>query len=391
MTIPAPFETPFASFLMAGYECSTHIGLRRGRHDVIAQTRHDEHALEDYRLLADFGIRTVREGVRWDQVERLEGQYDFSSLRPMIEAARATDVQVIWDLFHFGWPDDLDVFSAAFVDRFVNLARTVTRIITEELPGAPMIVPVNEISFLSFAAGEAGFFHPFARGRGDELKRQLARAAIEASAAVLEVAPNARLVHPDPVIHVIAPRHQPELAREAEAYRRAQFAAWDMISGRLEPELGGRHEFLDILGLNYYPHNQWELGGPRLTLDDPRWKPFSRIALEVFERYQRPMIVAETGAEGAFRAPWLRHMTFELWHALRLGVPLRGLCLYPILDHPGWDDDRHVRCGLWGFRRRGERKLDEDYGLEVRRLAQLENVLISVGASRKPPSQTVAK
>ena len=31
------------------------------------------------------------------------------------------------------------------------------------------------------------------------------------------------------------------------------------------------------------------------------------------------------------------------------GVPLVGLCLYPIVNHPGWDDDRHCQNGLWDY------------------------------------------
>jgi hypothetical protein len=30
------------------------------------------------------------------------------------------------------------------------------------------------------------------------------------------------------------------------------------------------------------------------------------------------------------------------------GVPMEGICLYPVLDYPGWDDDRHCAVGLLG-------------------------------------------
>ncbi len=38
----------------------------------------------------------------------------------MLQAARDTGTQVIWDMMHYGWPDDLDVWSPAFVDRFAR-------------------------------------------------------------------------------------------------------------------------------------------------------------------------------------------------------------------------------------------------------------------------------
>jgi hypothetical protein len=28
---------------------------------------------------------------------------------------------------------------------------------------------------------------------------------------------------------------------------------------------------------------------------------------------------------------------------------VEGICLYPILNHPGWDNDRHCPCGLLGY------------------------------------------
>ena len=30
-----------------------------------------------------------------------------------------------------------------------------------------------------------------------------------------------------------------------------------MLSGRTQPELGGKESYLDILGINYYDRNQW--------------------------------------------------------------------------------------------------------------------------------------
>ncbi len=372
MTLDLALKSPFASLMMAGYECSTHISPRHGRHDILRETLHDQQTLSDYRLLEPFGIRTVREGLRWNEVEPRAGQYQFSGVRPMIQAARTARTQVIWDLFHFGYPDNLSPFSGAFVERLEGLTRAFVKMLAEELPDPPLIAPINELSFLAWAAGEVGIFAPFAQGRGNELKRNLARAGIAASAATLEVAPHARLIHPDPAIHVVAPSHRPDLKPQAEFYRQAQFEGWDLISGRREPELGGREAYLDILGLNFYPYNQWEYGeGHKIRLDDVRFKPFSSIAKEVFERYQRPMIIAETGAESALRAPWLRYIAQEAIRAIQAGLPLWGLCLYPILNHPGWDDGRYVPCGLWGYRRRGERRIDEDYALEVMRFSQI--------------------
>ena len=59
--------------------------------------------------------------------------------------------------------------------------------------------------------------------------------------------------------------------------------------------------------------------------------------------------MAETGIEGDLRAPWLRIIAGEVEAARDAGVPIHGLCLYPITDYPGWDDDRHCPTGLLGY------------------------------------------
>ena len=357
----------FQSFFMGGFECTTHVGLRGYRHDVLRATHHDSSCDEDYLLLHEIGIRTVREGLRWNTIEPRAGEYDFSSVLPMLRAARNTGTQVIWDLMHFGIPDGLDVYSSAFVRRLEGLARAFTRVLCD-FTAAPWLTPVNEISFTSFAAGDAGFFAPFQHGRSHELKRQLVRATIASSQAILTVAPHARLMQPEPVIHIVPARDRPWDAGAAAGHREAQFQTWDMIAGRFEPELGGEERLLDVIGINYYPNNQWEHSGATLQMDDTRWRVFSHSLEEIAARYApRALIISETGAELALRQPWLAYIGAQVERAIGRGANVQGVCWYPILDHPGWDDDRHVRCGLYGFRRRGERRLELDIAAELER------------------------
>jgi hypothetical protein len=70
---------------------------------------------------------------------------------------------------------------------------------------------------------------------------------------------------------------------------------------------------------------------------------------EVYERYRRPIFIAETGIEGDARPSWLRYIGQEARAAAAAGVELEGLCLYPIIDYPGWGDDRHCYSGLWDY------------------------------------------
>lgn len=372
-----PREPLFKSFFAGGFECSTHRRRNGRRLDLVAATHHDEFALQDYKRFEKENLRVAREGLRWHLVEQIRGKYDFSTALPIVRAARATGTQVIWDLCHFGWPDHLDIFKSEFISALAGYGAAFAKWLSKETDAPGFFVPVNEISFFSWAAGDEGSMFPFATGRGFELKTHLVRAAIKAMESIWSVMPDARFVHVDPVIHVIAALKRPEDKADAEAYRLCQFQSWDMLGGRLCPELGGQQKYLDIIGVNFYPHNQWfyNLKGFRrirrftpISRQHPSYRPFREMLGEVFERYHRPIFIAETGSENRIRTGWFRYVCQETHAAIGSGTAVHGICLYPILNHPGWLDDRHCYNGLWDYPdTKGNRKIYEPLARELRR------------------------
>lgn len=373
-------EKIFNSYMIGGFECSTHRTRRNRRLDVIAATRHDEFAEADYRRLLKFGMRTARDGVRWHLIETKPYRYDFSSLQNQARAARATGIQIIWDLFHYGYPDDLDIFSAEFPARFARFASATAEYLMRETDGNFCICPINEISFFAWVAGEVGGFYPFVRKRGNELKRQLVRATLLAVDAIRLVSPAARFVYIDPAIHVTTRQKTPAARRAAEFERQWQFQAFDMLCGTAEPDLGGNSAYLDILGLNYYAYNQWFFGSRRTILRGHElYRPPHEIFAEFRARYSRPIFIAETGIENEERADWFRHVCAEAEIAQTSGVALEGICLYPVVNHPGWEDDRHCHNGLWDYaNENGAREIYQPLAKEIsfwaEKLGNLEKV-----------------
>lgn len=393
-----PVDPLFPSFFIGGFECSTHRLASGRRLDMVAATGHDRHVAADYQRLLAHGIRTAREGIRWHLIESTPGRFDFSGVVPILRAAREAGIQVVWDLLHYGWPDGLDIWGPEFIDRFARLAREFAGVLAEEWPGVAWIAPVNEVSYLSWMGGEVARINPFGRGRGHELKDHLVRASIAATRAVRGVLPSARFAQVEPIFHVIAHPDRPGEAEAAEAYRRAQFEVWDKLSGRLTPELGGRPEYLDVIGVNYYPWNQWifegeQAEGTGIGPDHPGYRPFRDMLMENFDRYRRPLFVAETGTEGDARAGWLAHVGEEVRAAIRAGCPLAGLCLYPIMSFPGWDNGRDCRNGLWELPDEdGHRPIHEPLAIELHRQALLIRPLAihaNVPAGGPPPGVRV--
>ena len=348
-------DNPFDSFWWGGYECTDQLNAFGNRVDFLPLTGHLQLLDEDYQDLKPFNIKTVREGIRWAMIEKTPYQYDFSTVRTMLQAGQRHGIQQVWDLCHFGYPDDLTPLHPMFARRFAALCRAFVDFYRAERPEGTLIVtPINEVSFMSWLGGDVRGTSPYCVGQGWEVKLGLMRAYIEGSWALREADPSIRFLSTEPLVNIVAPpnpwaSHQ----REARTAHRNQFQSIDILSGRLCPELGGHESLLDIVGFNYYYDNQWQLHPHRQLgwndpVLDPRWVPLSELLTQAHKRYKRPFVVTETSHPGVDRPLWWQMIGRECAQVLSAGLPLLGVCLYPIIDRPDWDHlDQWHRSGLW--------------------------------------------
>ncbi|HYE56421.1 MAG TPA: family 1 glycosylhydrolase, partial [Chitinophagaceae bacterium] len=206
----------FPSFFLSGFECSTFRWKDKRRRNLITESQHDIFADSDYRMLQALGIGGAREAIAWPFVDN-KGQYDFSSVDPMIDALNKYKIFPIWDLCHYGYPDDLDPFSEKFVDRFADYCKAAAKYVSERMDGPYFFSPINEITYFSFIGGEWGWAAPYGTTKQTrfELRKNLCKASIAAVHAIRSVIPSARMIHMDPVIQVVAPHNRPDLKATA--------------------------------------------------------------------------------------------------------------------------------------------------------------------------------
>jgi hypothetical protein len=128
------------------------------------------------------------------------------------------------------------------------------------------------------------------------------------------------------------------------------FIAWDIMAGMQHPEWGGSPEVLDIVGCNCYSFGQMEYteNGPHKALppDDDRIKPLCDLLKMAWDRYHRPMIIAETSGLGQGRPAWLNDVTNESMAAVNQGIDLHGICLFPAVDMPDWHTGAWLHNGI---------------------------------------------
>ena len=366
----------FPTFFISGFECSTFLWKNKKRRNLIAETQHDRHIKEDYRLLRELGIAVAREGVPWPFVDS-GGKFDLSPIDPAIEAMNENQILPIWDLCHYGYPDDLDPFSDEFTERFADYCRAVVEYVTPRIRGPHFFTPINEITYFSFIGGEWGWVAPYKKTKEDRFAYRLAlcKAAIAGVKAIREIDPEARMVHIDPLVQVVAPRDRPDLEKAAHHETFVDtFLAWDILYGKESPELGGSPEILDIVGANNYSFGQMEYreNGPHQALEpgDDRIVSLCDLLRGVWERYHRPMIIGETSGLGHGRAAWLKDVMEEALAAVDSGIDLHGICLFPAVDMQDWHTGEWLHNGICDLNEKNgvlERVQAEKYVAELRR------------------------
>lgn len=252
-------EPRFKTFLIGGFESAAPI-VEGGRIiDLLAASRHDRFCRTDYQLIkSQLGIRTVREGFSWHHINQEPHSYDFSRFEPMLEAGRDEQMEQIWSLCHFNYPKHLDILSEEAIPMFIEYAIRCYQKIRQYYPHGPLtIIPINEISFWSYMGGNAAQWPPFQVTKAYVMRRQLCQMAIAAMNKIWEEDASVRFIHTDPLfrrIPGVPPTRGTELI--AELFSEIKFQPYDMLSGRLDPSIGGNAKFLDMIGGNYYPTNQ---------------------------------------------------------------------------------------------------------------------------------------
>ncbi|HSK69213.1 MAG TPA: amine oxidase [Candidatus Limnocylindria bacterium] len=352
---PGGHDAPFRSFWMAGFECCDHVNACGQRVDLLETTGHLGDLDADFARLKAFGMLTVREGIRWSKVETAPYRYDWGEVRRIDAAARRHGIQVIWDICHFGYADDLhSPLHPEFVGRFAALCEAFALLLRELDPdGRPAVVPINEVSFVAWMACRANASGQYVIAQGWESKYRLMQAFIQGVKRMKQVLPGLLVMITEPLVSIVPASDDPAEAEAAREVYGHQFQAVDILLGRICPELGGGPELLDVIGYNYYYDNQREYGTERVLdwhphAHEPRRLPLHRLLADAYERYGKPLIISETSHPLEERPQWMDMIGGETAEAIRRGLPLLGVCIYPVIDRPDWDFlDRWHHSGLW--------------------------------------------
>ncbi|MDX1993657.1 MAG: cellulase family glycosylhydrolase [bacterium] len=314
------------------------------RWDEVKLIKHDQFLVQDYALLNSIGCVGVRDAARWYLTHPAPGVYDWTWMDAMVEAANNAGLHLYIDLWHYGYPDWMNLMSPAAVEHFADFAEQIAR----RYPTIRHYCVSNEPSLLIQMGGVEGRWSPFQRRKDPTLLRQqICRMMIAASEAILRVRADALLIVPEPW-------HATNLRSEDE-----QAAVLDTVMGLRDPHLGGRSEYVSIVGLNHYR--------------DSTLPPFHQLILNAQRRYpEKTLWFTETSGppRGWQQTEWFWWMMAEVRLAQMAGVCIPVFTWAPAISMYDWlDDTRLLENGIWTLDRDGNR-LPNGYMIEAIELAR---------------------
>lgn len=400
------FDVPFAWALGIEDTFVPQVHARSGRIlDEYVLTQHDRFWREDLRMIREIGVRHLRYGIPWYQVNPAPGRFDWSwtddALPFLVEEL---GIAPILDLVHYGaplwlegtfqapdYPQRVAEYAAAVAERYGHLVKLWT--------------PLNEPRVHAHFAGRVSAWPPYRRGEGGyaQVLTALARGMARTVDAIRAVRDDAVMVHVDAMSVVVSavPELHPAVAQRLEH----QFLALDLTEGRVTPEhpmwdylltngvppawldeLAGGDRWMEVFGGNLYPQmSVWMLEGTperptsrrrRGTADD-----LEHALREAVRRTDRPVMLTETSVAGpvAARRRWLADSVAAVGRIRDDGLPLVGYTWFPAFSLVAWSyrnggkptEAYMAHMGLWDLRDDGSGTLRrEPTGLE-RRFAEL--------------------
>ncbi len=405
------------AFMFAtGIECSyPTIGHGSVRRDLLDECGHYERWREDFALVKDLGLRTLRYGLPYHRTHLGPGRYDWSFADEAMAELKRLGIVPILDLLHFGVPDWLGNFQNPDLPfHFAEYAGAVAG----RYPWVRHWTPVNEIYVAARVSAKDGFWN-------EQLKsdrafvtaiKHLVAAKLLASRAITRVRPDAIIIQSESAEYFHELKAEP--SRENRIANMNRFISLDLLYGSLpDAEIyrfllqngmtAGEYEwFMDfdppgyhVLGLDYYGRNERLLKPDGSVIPAEDVLGWYQLARQYYRRYRRPLMHTETNTFDPATAPaWL----WKQWlNVLRLrgdGIPVLGFTWYSLCDQVDWDTELKEKngtltpCGLYDLDRR-PRPVAADYRALVAEYAGMGPVLragfLSPSDAPVPPATTL--
>jgi dTDP-4-dehydrorhamnose reductase len=227
LTPPSIQHWPQSLELWGGVECT----VNRVGDQFFSQLDRNRHGAkpEDLVLIAELGIRAVRQPILWERVMG-SGIADWAYSDACLRVWDAQRVRPIAGLLHHGsGPPHTDLLDPHFASKFADYAELVAA----RYPTLDWYTPVNEPLTTARFSAFYGIWYPHAKGErqfGTALLNEC-RATVLAMAAIRRINPHAKLLQTDDLGKCYS---TPGLAYQADFNNEMRWLGWDLLVGTVD-------------------------------------------------------------------------------------------------------------------------------------------------------------
>jgi len=376
-----------------GIECSCPLISGNQRVDQLRDTGHYEMWQTDLRLVRELGLRYLRYGPPIYKIFKGRGDYDWSSLDPIMAEMRRLGVIPIIDLVHFGLPDWLGNFqNHEWPDYFADYARQFA----EHYPWVRYYTPVNEIYVTALFSAAFGWWNEQLRSDTAFITniKHCVRASILAMRAILDLRPDAIFVYSESTEYVHP--GSPQMVTQAHFMNERRFLSLDLLFGHDVSATIYRYilangmtaeEYLwfysqrdlrrhCIMGTDYYVTNEHVVRADGTSIGAGDVYGYYVITRQYYDRYRLPVMHTETNRVDKHAVEWLWKEWMNLLRLREDGVPIIGFTWFGLLDMKDWDTALTKlrgtvnKVGLYTLDRK-QRKVAREYRRLVQEYSQL--------------------
>jgi beta-glucosidase len=329
----------------------------RIRIDEMALAGHYQRWREDFDLVEDLGVKTLRYGLPLCLTWPAENRYDWGFSDEVFGDLRRRRLIPIADLCHFGVPDWIGDFqNPDFPELFVCYARAFA----QRYPWVQLFTPVNEMFVCATFSAAYGWWNEQLTSDAAFVTalKHIVKANVLAMHAILAVRPDAIFIQSESTEYFHA--LNPEAIAPAELWNERRFLSLDFNYGR--PVNSEMFEFLMdngmsraeyhffmrenlkshcIMGNDYYSTNEHTVTADGATAFSGEIFGYNEITRQYYDRYRLPVMHTETntceGPRGDEAVKWLRKEWANVLRVRNSGVPIVGFTWYSLIDQIDWD------------------------------------------------------
>ncbi len=323
------------------------------RQDEFEKTRHYERWRDDFALVGELGIDTLRYGPPYHTTHCGPHRYDWEFADETFRVLKEQDVNVIADLCHFGLPD----WAGDFQNRdWPELFAAYAREFAKRYPWVRFFTPVNEIFVAATFSAQFGWWNERLASDRSFVRAllNLCRANVLAMHAILEVRKDAIFVQSEctQYFHV----EGPDCERWASEFNERRFLSFDLTYGN--PVTAAIYDYLldhgmsreeyrwfvehhvknrCVMGNDYYEHNENVVHADGSITSSGEVLGYYPITHQYVSRYNLPVMHTETNHPEPGAVRWLQKEWANVHRLKQDGVPILGFTWYSLQDQVDWD------------------------------------------------------